>query len=67
MKRFIPFGLLCLVVGFLAGYAINQRTSVAAQAPPEADDRRDERRRRGRSRAHTFGSRHFIRLKHPSR
>jgi hypothetical protein len=34
MKRFIPFGLLCLVVGFFAGYAVNQRTTVAAQTPP---------------------------------
>jgi len=34
MKRFIPSGLLCLAVGFLIGYAMSPRTTVAAQAPP---------------------------------
>lgn len=31
MKRFIPIGLLCLAVGFLAGYATSPHTSLAAQ------------------------------------
>src|SRR5438309_1770396 len=33
MKRFIAFGLFCLAVGFLAGYAMSPQT-MAAQAPP---------------------------------
>ena len=31
MKRFVPVGLLCLAVGFLAGYATSPPTAVAAQ------------------------------------